>query len=318
MALDGWLDLNEVTLELAQALESLSPYGPGNEKLILAARNLQLHSTLTIGRNKEHLKLNVADGAKNPFTVLWWNGAGEVPPQGHFDLAYGVRASNWRGARQVQMELVDFRQVQQTPVEVNREKLQVVDYRKVKDPYAVLEELRCQASTLIWAEGEDKKKIGGKDRNELVEAENLIVWTIPPSPEELSLALEKVHPKTVYLFAITDPVEPPVAFLSNLIGLLKFTINHREGKATWSELAAATAQKRVTVRNGLGWLVSLGEFNLKAGTGEDIIVSIGTSAKNPAAATKVWGDIQALLKESAAYRSNFKRAGKDTLLPLKD
>ena len=45
------------------ALERLAPYGPGNEKLILATHGLKIQSKAPIGRNKEHLKLSVTDEA---------------------------------------------------------------------------------------------------------------------------------------------------------------------------------------------------------------------------------------------------------------
>ncbi len=40
LEIDGWLSLPEITLDLARELESLAPYGPGNEKLTLATRAL--------------------------------------------------------------------------------------------------------------------------------------------------------------------------------------------------------------------------------------------------------------------------------------
>ena len=315
LEIDGWLALPDISLDLAEALESLAPYGPGNEKLTLATRGLKLHSSATIGRNKEHLKLNVIDGADNSQTVLWWNGASEIFPEGRFDLAYNLRASDWRGTRQVQMEFVDFRLIEEKSTEVRSGKIEVVDYRNITDPDGILADIRLQPSTLVWAEGDAKKKIGGKDRNELVPADSLVLWTTPPSLEELRHALDKVHPQTVYIFATTDPVEPPEAFMGRLAGLLKYAINHRNGKVTWSELATATAQRRITVRSGLGWLVSHGDFNIKAGTGDEMDVFVGTSTKDPGGASRIWSEIQSLLAETAAYRAHFKRAAKDALLP---
>jgi hypothetical protein len=268
-----------------------------------------------IGRNKEHLKLNVTDEAGNSQTVLWWNGAGEIQPEGTFDLAYTLRASDWRGTRQVQMEFVDFHPIDEKAAEVKTGRIELVDYRKIEDPDQKLADIRLQPSTMIWAEGEAKKKIGGKDRNELAQADNLVVWTTPPSPEELRLALEKVRPHRIYFFAMTEPIEPTEAFLGRLAGLLKYAINHRNGRVTWSELTAATAQRHVTVRSGLGWLVSHGDFNIKVGTGEEMEVFVGTSTKDPGGASRVWSEIQSLLAETAAYRAHFKRADKDTLLP---
>jgi single-stranded-DNA-specific exonuclease len=314
LEIDGWLGLNEVTLDLAAVLESLAPYGPGNEKLTLATRGLKLQSKTPIGRNKEHLKLNVIDDAGNGQTVLWWNGAGEGLPEGRFDLAYTVRASDWRGTRQVQMEFVDFRLTEEKPLEAKTRKLEVVDYRNIKDPLSMLATLQVQPSTIIWVEGDEKKTIGGKDRNELEPAENLVVWTTPPSPEELHAALDKVHSQTVTLFATTEPVETPEDFLSHLAGLLKYAINHRKGKVTWSELAGATAQRTATIRNGLDWLVSQGGININTETGDEMVVSIGTSLKDPAGASRIWVEIQSSLAETAAYRAHFKHADKDTLL----
>jgi hypothetical protein len=50
-------------------------------------------------------------------------------PEGKFDLAYSVRASTFRGERQLALEFVDFRVVEETAVEVKGEKVEVVDLR---------------------------------------------------------------------------------------------------------------------------------------------------------------------------------------------
>jgi single-stranded-DNA-specific exonuclease len=314
LEIDGWLNLPDLTLDLAEALESLAPYGPGNEKLTLATRGLKLQSATTIGRNKEHLKLSVADEASNFQTVLWWNGASEPLPEGRFDLAYSLRASDWRGTRQVQMEFVDFHIVEAEKIEVRSKKFEVVDYRNAKDLPQVLSTVKCQPSTIVWAEGEEKKEIGGKDRNELEPAEALAIWTIPPSPEELRAALDKVQPQTVYLFAGTEPTELLEAFLGRLAGLLKYAINHRNGKVTYAELEAATAQRAVTVRNGVEWLVAQGEISLIEKENE-LVVSVGASLKDSAGAARLLTEIQSLLAETAAYRVHFKQADKSTLFP---
>ena len=314
LQIDSWLDLSGVSLELAKALETLAPYGPGNEKPIMATRGLKLQSSATIGRNKEHRKLSVIDDAGNTQAVLWWNGAIEEAPEGRFDLAYTVRASDWRGTRQVQMEFVDFQACKERPIEVKPE-IEIIDYRKISDPPARLKELASQPSTLIWAEGEEKNVVNGVDRNSLTKAEALAIWTTPASPEELRLALEKVQPKRIYLFAVTDPIEPPEAFLGRLAGLLKYAVNRRQGKVSYPELEAATAQRPVTVRAGLEWLVAQGQISLKDENENGMEVYIGTSLKDPASGSRLWAEIQSLLAETAAYRAHFKRADKDTLLP---
>jgi len=76
LKIDSWLNLPEASLELAEALENLAPYGSGNEKLTLATHGLKIQSKTPIGRNQEHLKLNVSDEAGNTAacyggTVRW-------------------------------------------------------------------------------------------------------------------------------------------------------------------------------------------------------------------------------------------------------
>jgi len=98
--------------------------------------------------------------------------------------------------------------------------------------------------------------VEGQNRDELAPADALAIWTIPPSPQEFHSALDRVNPKTVYLFGVTDPDETPETFMARLSGLLKYAVNRRAGKVSLSGLACATAQCRLTVQEGLEWLVS--------------------------------------------------------------
>ena len=315
LKIDYWLDLPGVTLDLATALESLAPFGPGNQKLTLATRGLTMLSATTIGRNKEHLRLAVVDETGNSQTVLWWNGAEEAPPDGKIDLAYTVRASDWRGSRQVQMEFVDFRAIETPRIEINSRKQEIIDYRSVKDPRNLLPNFHDQPSTLVWAEAEAKKEVGGKDRNELERADNLVIWTIPSSPEDLQSALETVKPHIVTLVGAHPFLEVTDAFIARLTGLLKYAISHRSGKMTFAELAAATAQRRVTVEQGLYWLVSRGKIALVRKEDDQLWVAPGMTINGLDDEARTWVEVQALLAETSAYRAYFKRADKDTLLP---
>lgn len=311
--IDAWLDLPEITSDLAAALESLAPFGAGNEKLNLATHNLKLRSSTTTGRNKEHLKLTVADDTGNTHAVMWWNGAGEIAPNGIFDLAYSVRATDWRGSHEVQMELVDFRVIEAAPVEVKSQKPEIIDFRNIKEPLTLLPDFRRDISTMIWAEADAKKEVGGKDRNELEPANNLVIWTIPPSPRELEYAMGIVKPKIVTLVCAHPFLEITDAFMARLTGLFKFAISHYEGKITYADLAAGTAQRRITVEQGLNWLVSSGKITLVRQEKDNLWVAPGKTINDLGGAARLRMEVQGLLAESAAYRAHFIRAEKDTL-----
>jgi single-stranded-DNA-specific exonuclease len=270
---------------------------------------------VTLGRNKEHLKLTVSDEEGNIQTVLWWNGAGETLPEGEFDLACTVHASDWQGNRQVQMEFVDYRVVETAAVEVKKQKVRVIDYRNTENALELVKKLRREPFTLIWAEAEAKNTVGGKDRNELVPSDSFIIWSIPPSPEELRSAMEIVNPKTVYLIGAHPVTEVTEDFLNRLTGLLKYTINQREGKSTYTELAAATGQRVATVEQGLNWLVSRGKITLNHQENDLLWVSPGVTINDLGGAARLRVEVQTMLAETAAYRRYFKTADKDKLLP---
>jgi single-stranded-DNA-specific exonuclease len=306
LEIDGWLALDEANLTLAEQLESLAPFGPGNEKLRLASRNLTVKSSAKLGKNKEHLKLTVEDENGITQQVLWWDGGSEELPNGKFDLAYTLRASDWRGVRQSQLEFVDFRVVEEEKLDVRSKKLEVIDCRDAENPAKMLSAFTLQPSTMLWAEGVEKKTINGFDRYELKPADTLVVWTIPPSPDELKVALETVKPEKIVLFAIDPGADDLKAFLERLAGLVKFVLNKKAGKTSFTELAAATAQKVATVRLGLEWLSKRGQVTVVDNGGELVLTAGG--ALDESAALRVESKIRSLLKETAAYRQHFKRA----------
>jgi single-stranded-DNA-specific exonuclease len=118
LQIDAWVSLDELTLDLANSIERLAPFGAGNPSLTFASRGLTLRSAAALGRGGEHIRLNVEDENGNQQSILWWNGAVEEMPAGKFDLAYSLRASTFRGERQLALEFVDFRVVEEVAVEV--------------------------------------------------------------------------------------------------------------------------------------------------------------------------------------------------------
>ena len=317
--IDGWLPLQEASLEVAEQIEQLAPFGPGNEKLTLASRNLSLKSASPLGRNKEHLKLTVEDEQGSQQTILCWDGAEEAFPMAQleagskFDLAYTLRASDWRGTRQAQLEFVAMRLADEKPLEIPREPLEIVDFRGSANPERQLSDLALPASSMLWAEGEHKKQIGGVDRKALEKAETLVIWTTPASREELTTALATVRPAKVILFALDPGMDDAQTFLERLAGLVKFALNQRGGQASYSGLAAATAQKTAGVRLGLAWLEKRGQITLVAGAADELLLTPGGTA-DEAAATGLVIQLRSLLQETSAFRENFQKADAAALL----
>ncbi len=305
LEIDGWVDLENADLNLAEHIESLSPFGPGNPKLTLASRNLTIKSALKLGKNKEHLKLTVVDEQGLTRQVLWWNGGSEETPTGKFDLAYSLRSSDWQGSRQAQLEFIDFRILETERVEVKSKKLEVLDFRTKEDPLQILKLEMQTADAICWAEADAKKQISGLDRFGLRPAKTLIIWTTPASRQELLLALEIVQPEQVIVFAINPAFDEPKDLLERVAGLVKFTINKKGGKTSLTDLAAATAHQVISVRLALECLSRQGQVSFEQQGPEELIFTSGGKL-DLLAAEAAAAQLAKNLEETRAYRKFFR------------
>jgi single-stranded-DNA-specific exonuclease len=301
LQIDAWLGLPDLSLSLADSLELLAPFGAGNPELTLATRGVRLKSVTEIGKTKEHLRLNIEDDNGNLQSVLWWGGAGEeLPPaDAKFDIAYSLRATSYRGQRQMTLQFEEFRVVEEKPIEIREAKLEIRDLRL--QPAT----LNLQPSTLIWAEGPDRS--AGVNRLELKQADEFTIYTTPPSPAELRKALEIVKPKVVYVFAKPPAEQKPDEFLTYLAGLCKFVLNQQRGKTTVSELAAASAAREIAVQLGLEWLAAGGQLTVTI-EDDDVLLSKETQEKNPYLQAELFIALRGVLNETSAYRKYFGTA----------
>ena len=205
-----------------------------------------------------------ADLVKDEFDrtrrVIWWRGAGWPLPEGIFDLACVVRASNFRGQRDVQVEWLDARPVEAGEIHL-RSVIPVIDQRDNQHPLPVLQAILGENGpdnpVVVWAEAEARKTKRPRPA-QLAPAATLIVWTTPPGRGELEAAVTQVKPHNIVVFAV-DPLDTtPDAFLKRLAGLVRYAQEKLGGKVEFNRLTAATAQREATVRLGLQWLEQKG------------------------------------------------------------
>ena len=254
LQLDADLQLGDVTLELAQQLARLAPFGNGNPPLTLVARDLHLLRRRTLDRRGDHLELTVADSADADVErrVIWWSGDAEALPQGRFDLAFTLRVNVFRGQREALMEWLGA-QPNEDEVVLRRPTWEALDYRRHPAPRQQLAAILAdEPEALVWREGH--VDIEGVDRMGLRPADTLVVWTVPPDPDTWKAALNTVAPQRVLLFAYEPPWRTPQALLEQVAGLAKYALQGRAGRLTRDELAALTAQPLATLQTCIDWL----------------------------------------------------------------
>jgi len=328
LQIDGYVDLSDLSLGFVEELERLSPFGAGNPPLTLATRRLTLKDHRTLGRLEEHLRIDVEDQEGARQSVLWWRGEAPALPGGLFDLAYTVRASDYRGQHDVQIEWIDARPSSESVAVAGARStaVEIVDYRGIADHRAQLDRLRAAGDVFVWREGDTDVK--GRDRYELEDTEGtvegLAIWSTPPGPGELREALLRVSPQKVYLFGVDPGLDEPRHLLMRLAGLVKRAIRAEGGRARLSVLAAATAQRTETIRAGVHWLAAHGGVAVVEEQGGEIWLARAqrdvAGDQTPSAGrgstdlVQAESRLTALLEETRAYRRYFARANAKTLI----
>lgn len=318
LVIDAYLRLDEISLEMVEQLDILAPFGPGNPAPVFAARDLTLRSAAKIGKNAEHVQLLVADREGTLRRVIWWQGAGSPLPEGTFDLAFKARSSSFRGTPEVTLEFSGYR-ITAPPMEIAPpvRTVTVIDLRDELDLDTALASLSDVPGLLIWQEGENLSQKTGSDRFHLTPSAALAIWNPPPSRRILQAALQAAHPETVYLLSATAAVDQFQPFITRLAGLARHAMAHMHGNVALSRLAAATAQRELTVRKGLQWWEARGAFLLVEEADHNIILMEG-SRPDTARQAGLQKEIQALLEETAAYRSYYLRAAPDRLVNIEN
>jgi single-stranded-DNA-specific exonuclease len=109
LKVESLVDLNQLTLELAQELGKLAPCGTANPTPILGCRELDLIEYKNVGENGRHLKIKVAKSNK-VFEGIGFNLGfirQELASTREVDLAFSLEENIWNGSSRIQLNLKD-------------------------------------------------------------------------------------------------------------------------------------------------------------------------------------------------------------------
>ena len=319
LAIEAYLSITEITLQLAEELERLAPFGPGNPPVRLATTALRITSARTIGRTGEHRIVELQDEDGHTASAYWWQSGNLPVPEGQFDLCYVLRVERSEGERSLRLEWIDVHgmelpRVAPAPAVAISD---VADYRGLPEPLAVLRAVWEEGQMQAWAEAADLPGFDALTRRELREMPALAVWTIPPAARVLAQALARAKPMRVYLFAVDPELDVPRVFLQRLAGVVKHALEASNGRLDWHDLAAALAHRVETVQAGIEWLVARGQVSIASMGPEGAEVRAGGVIDLEAA--QQWQTrLEDLLRETAAYRRYFRFADAQSLVALAD
>ena len=110
-AVDVEVDLGEVDQRLARELERLEPCGAANPEPLLAARDVRVLQSRTVGASGAHLKLLVEAGGRHVDCIAF--GMGDqldmVRSESRVDLCFVPRIDDYTGVERLQLQVADVR-----------------------------------------------------------------------------------------------------------------------------------------------------------------------------------------------------------------
>jgi single-stranded-DNA-specific exonuclease len=315
LQLDAVVPLDSLTIQLADELDRLAPFGEGNPPIALMVPEVRVVEHVGFGSNQRHRRVKVADEEGIRRQLIWWSGSETTLPGGTVDLALTLRVQDYRGAPELQLEWLDSRPAA-SALEIIAAAREVADLRDASDPLQALQALLQEdPDAVVWAEGVDDvaSDVPWRPRHELEPASHLIVWTAPPGSRELEDALGRALPERITLFALDRPPHTPEWFLRRLLGMAQYAIGHYGGVVSIERLAGATGQRVLTVRRGLEWLAAKGQLAPPDWLDDERVSLAEGGTPDEEALEGLQEALRALLMETHAYRVYFRRASLEAL-----
>ncbi len=120
LEIDAQVSFDDITEELVQEIERLSPWGNGNPQPVFCARNLRVERARLVGKDQQHLKLTVAQGTRRFEAIAFGFGKemDDIASSPALDLAFQPEINEWNGYRSLELRIVDWREGETFPQRV--------------------------------------------------------------------------------------------------------------------------------------------------------------------------------------------------------
>jgi single-stranded-DNA-specific exonuclease len=312
--IDAHLPFSSLTTSLLDEIDLLAPFGPGNPPPLLVSRGVEVEKHALIGKSREHRRLTLKDQQGGQVDALWWNSASEPLPEGLFDFAFYARRDTFKSAQRVILEWVDSRESESGVVDIRQAtpRYRIIDHRLDSENGTYLKQLIIDSEMIVWAEGARDKQQQAVSRESLKPSRKLAILTPPPSMAVLQQALELVSPSEVILFSLPLVNDSLKGFLTEIAQQIKKSQGAEQTAFSLLHLAGILGHTVETVLAGLRWWQLRGDLVFSINGDQVTIIRSNSQPSLEIHSHTLL--LQDLLKESAAFRSYYRRADPSVLL----
>ena len=103
---------SSINPKFIRILNQFQPFGPSNQAPIFLSKNVEIAGVVqNVGKNNEHLKINVMQDTQNIFSAIGFNLSKKINEMdtSNFDLVYTIEENNWNGKKSIQLNIKDLK-----------------------------------------------------------------------------------------------------------------------------------------------------------------------------------------------------------------
>ena len=278
--IDSELALNDLNLDLIEKIYRLSPFGLGNTLPVFASNEVEIAGTRNIGKNGQHLKLQLSAKSTKIFEALIWNHDPNIKFTigEKINIVYTPKLNHFNGETSIQLEIKDW-QVRERDGATESEGVgeenivEIYDFRgKIQECLALFSK---ELNTVFFAETEQKNYLPLKttSRNNISKIKNLVFLECPPDENTLIETIKLSNPEIIYLsfsrgqtHGSAPTWSAPTHLLKNLTGLLKYTVSNKNSTVNENDLMSALGINKSALAFALETLVKIGFLSYKRDT----------------------------------------------------
>jgi single-stranded-DNA-specific exonuclease len=109
LEIDSEIDLGQISTQLVDEIESLSPFGTDNPQPLFMARDISVTTAVMVGRAHRRMALCQPKACTAPMTAIQFNIEPDCPRANWFDrLAFRLQWNRYRGDKEIQIVVEAF------------------------------------------------------------------------------------------------------------------------------------------------------------------------------------------------------------------
>lgn len=252
--------LADLSLDLAEQIQRLAPFGQGNPTPLFLSRRLEIVNDRRMGRDGAHRRLTVRqeEGASAP--LMWFNGGDAQTPNGPIDLVYSLNINEFQGLRSLQLIFAGLRPAEIENIPLKTQTPHSLRVRDLRRESTRPESLPSPDRAAWYAEGvrlgeDDQASVAFAPRTEVrpMPDRSLVLWSVPPSAELLRWLVESAAAQEVILCGHNTSDDTLDGVLRNIASMCKYALQ-RDGVVDMGRMAARLGVTEMIIRTGLLWL----------------------------------------------------------------